>query len=408
MKPQGLLLLSLTFLFSLILSAQKSKTIETSKASTSTNINSKDIENLPLFSRSMNSFTIQRNFDFTTTKPSGSNAVSGHTNNLDLNIDYDYFIQDHLGIGLDFDLSSSSQHYGSTDKTTQWLLSPNVIYGANMSNNFNLYGKASVGFGQTKTEYGGSTQKENLFGYKIEVGAPLHMFGDGGNYLTPYLSYDFQQEKFNSTTTKDNEFTFGLKFQNYSPCSGYTCDMHSGCMQSRTAYQQGRSYIGYTTMGEFGFGTSKYDYNGTTSTTDLSGGQLELEYGYYLLNYIAIGAEFNWVSQTSKVTGTKYTNSALIFTPMVTLNMPVQNCWSNLFLQGGYGFGQDKSTSNSSSSKENLSAYGFGLGYNDFFGKHIAFTPKIGYFWETIKDPSTNTEEKWKSFEWSMGVTLHF
>ena len=161
-------------------------------------------------------------------------------------------------------------------------------------------------------------------------------------------------------------------------------------------------------MGDFGFGNSKFEYGSNESKTDISGGSLEFEYGHYIIPYLALGAEINWASQVAKQGSSKDKSSSILFTPMLTGNLPVENCWNNLFLQTGYGFGQEKTVSGFGTNKENITTFCVNLGFNDFFGKHISFTPKIGYEWETFKDPDTDIKEKWSGIEFSAGVSLHF
>jgi hypothetical protein len=406
MSPKQLLTHCL-LLSGIFTSAQK--TIETSKATETTTISHSTIEQLP-FQRDFNEFTIQRNFDYMRTKPENS---SGHTTDINLNIDYNHFIADHVGIGVDLNLASSKAVYNNattnsttTTKISDWMAYANIIYGTTFSNNFNLYGKLSVGFGQFTGGSGStSSAKENQFGYKIEIGAPVHLFNDGGNYFTPFINYNYLQQKNGGEKFTDNEFSFGFMFQNYGPCNNYQCDCHHGRLFSDNMYGQGRSFIG-SSMGNFGFGKSKYNYNNSSYNTDISGGMLNFEYGYYFIPNIAIGAGVSWDDQTQK-TVTKYTTSDLLFTPMLTLNLPAKNCANNLFLRGGYGFGFEKVAA-STEQKTNLTKYGFNLGFNDFFGKHIALTPKIGYGWERFKNTTTNAKVKWSGLEFSLGSSLHF
>jgi hypothetical protein len=392
-------------LLSLAIFSTAQKTVETTKANVSTNITNKDVENLP-FTRNFNNFTIQQNFGWARTTPENSD---NHTSSAALKIDYNRFVVDHVGVGAEFDWSSSKYDNGtSVSKDNSWMLYGNVIYGSTLGSNFNLYGKASVGLGQDKSTYGSSSSTTHLFGYKFEVGSPVHLFNDGGNYITPFISYNFLREKDDITTYKTNEFDFGFRFQNYSPCSAYQCDCHHNRSFSGNIYSQGRSFIGYSSMGDFGFGKAKTEYNNSTSESDISGGSFNLEYGYYLSRDIAIGAGFSWNGSTQKTGSSKYSNSALSFMPMITLNAPAKSCLENLFLQGGYGFGMEKSTSGSSEDKYNTTNLCINLGFNDFIGKHIAFTPKIGYEWESFKNTDTNLKSKQSGLEFGLGGSLHW
>jgi hypothetical protein len=406
MYKKNLILLQLFSLSVIFCSAQRTSIIDKSKTSTTTTVDRKSIEQLP-FSRNFNEFTIMQNFGYTRTSPENSNT---HSSNINLNIDYNRFVMDHVGVGVELDLSSSkSESPNGFSKSTNWMLYGDVIYGTAINNNFNLYGKLSVGFGEDKFSATNTTSpKQNQFGYKLEIGSPVHLFDGGGNYVTPFISYNYLQQKNSSGKTSDNEFNFGFRFQNYSPCSAYQCDSHHDRIFSRNTYGQGRSFIGYTSWGDFGFGKSKLEYGNNNFEDDISGGALNFEYGYYFIPNLAIGAGINWNSQTTKSGNTKYTSSKFVFMPMITANLPSEKCWNNLFLQGGYGFGFEKSSSGSGDQKTNITNYCFNLGYNDFFSKHLAFTPKIGYEWESFKNTMTDVKTKFSGFEFGLGGTLHF
>jgi len=394
----------LSLLCSLLIGVLGSAQVPLVQTSTNTNVSSEEIAKLP-FTRNFNEFTIQRNFNYTRTKPDNSDD---HSTNIDLKLDYNRFVVDHVGLGVEVNLSSFKAEYGnSTSKTVDWIAYGNLIYGTSFDN-FNLYGKLSVGVGKSTDKYGSTTTKDDLFGYKFEVGSPVHLFNDGGNYITPFIGYDFLQRKSSNVKFTDNFFELGFRFENYSPCSAYSCDCHHGRSFSRGAYDQGRSFIGYSSMGDIGFGKSKYKMGSNSVENDLSGGLFNLEYGYYVIPNLALGAGLSWDYQKQESGSTDYKSSSLLFRPMITANLPVDNCWNNLFLQGGYGFGVEKNTSGSNDQKSNLTNYGVYLGFNDFFGKHIAFTPKIGYEWATSKEDNTDIKEKSSGFEFGLGATLRF
>ena len=256
----------------------------------------------------------------------------------------------------------------------------------------------------TYTNY--PTDNSELFGYKFEIGSPIHLFNGGGNYITPFISYNFLQEKTNGDTYKVNGFDFGFRFENYSTCSAYQCDCKKGRRLSANMYDQGRSFIGYSSMGDYGFGGTKSepgDYE-----TDISGGSFNFEYGYYVTKGIALGAGLDWRGIAEKDDYGKTTNSALSFRPMITLNAPTKDCLENLFLQVGYGFGYDKTKTGSSETKYNTSDLHINLGFNHYFGKYLAFTPKLGAQWETFKNTDTDQKSKQSGFEFGLGCSLHF
>jgi hypothetical protein len=404
MTPKKLLSFYCLLLFSICSLAQGDK--GKVPASTTT-ISAKDIEKLP-FSKGINNFTIRQNFGYSRTKPEDSDD---YTRGIGLSLDYNRFIVDGFAVGADINLSSFKSEINNIDviKSSSVMVYGNAIYGNSFSGAINLYGKASVGFGQSKfSSTGNPTDKEDLFGYRFEVGSPIHLYNDGGNYITPFIRYNYIQQKEGSVKFSDNEFSLGFQFQNYSPCSGYQCDCNHGRRFSGNMYEQGSSFIGYTSMGDYGFGKSKFESGSFSDETDISGGSFNLEYGYFVSRDIALGAGFSWNGSSEDDGSGKTTESDFSFMPMITLHAPTKDCFENFFLQGGYGFGSEKIKTGTSEIKYNTTNLCINLGFNHFFGRHIAFTPRIGYEWETFKNTTTNIKDKQSGFEFGFGGTLYW
>src|SRR5437667_12692452 len=131
MKPRQLLLLNYFLFFSIIISAQKKVTTKTTK--TNTTISREELEKLP-FSRGINEFTIMRNIGYSNFKPENG---GGHTNEFDIDIDYNRFVVDNFAIGFDFDAAFSGQHYTNDYKIRNWMGYVNVIYGKPVAGKFN-------------------------------------------------------------------------------------------------------------------------------------------------------------------------------------------------------------------------------------------------------------------------------
>jgi len=93
---------------------------------------------------------------------------------------------------------------------------------------------------------------------------------------------------------------------------------------------------------------------------------------------------------------------------MFTLNEQGKDCFENLYLQAGYGFGFDKDKIGSTEYKYNTTNLSINLGFNHFFGKHIAFTPKIGYESETFKNTDTDVKNKQSGIGFGLGCSLHW
>ena len=368
------------------------------------------------FARGNWQYLLRRNAGYSYMKYSQNGQKLGHQNSLGFNLGANYFVKQGLGVGLELDAMWQGSHYTTDNTSSRWMVYGDIMYGRPLSQNFNLYGKLSVGLGGEHTSYKAgsvsSSSTDNLFGYKIAIGAPIRLFNKGPIYLTPQLSYDYCHTSFDGGSEKDNGLRFGLSFEAYMGCSDHMCDSHHGFSLSKNIYQPGTGFIDFTSRGRFGFGTEKTTYSGSTQQENYSSESVKFGYSYYVLRNIAIGGslELGGSSQKDKNSNYKVTGSDWMITPMVTLNLPVDNGWNNSFLQAGVGFGSEKTTvnsgSSSSSDKTNIFKYYALVGYNNFFGKRLAFTPRIGYEWNTYKDTDTGIKQKGNGIEIEMGVRL--
>ncbi len=370
-----------------------------------TAINKETMGNLP-FARGMNEIIAAVPYvDFSNSKSENSDNTN---RNIDVNLEWNHFFGNGFGAGIQLDLSSQKNETGvGTFKTNDWMAYVNAIYGHSFDN-FNLYLKGSVGIGKGKDVGNTFSNESDLFGYKVEVGSPVHLFNGGGNYFTPFIDYRYVREKDNSGTTANHTFGLGFRLENYSSCSSYQCDCHHGRGFSKNIYDRGRNFIGYSTMGHFNFGNSTYTFNNSKSKTDVSDGLLELQYGHYIIPDLAIGAGFSWNTQTNKSGSSKSSHTELLFTPLITANLPIKNCWNNLFVQGGYGFGSEKFSSGSFDQKNNQSQVCVNLGYNFLVTDHLSVTPMAGYDWDKSKNTTTDATTKSSGPDIKLGAALWF
>lgn len=404
MTQKKVLIFFTLFLYVLTGSAQLT---DKDKATTTTNVSAKEIEKLT-FSKGTNNFTIMQNFGYSRTKPEDSD---NSTRSMGLNLDYNRFIADGIAVGAQLELNSVRSELSNINvvKSTSSMIYGNAMYGTSIGGTVNIYAKASVGFGQSKYTYTGSpAEKEDLFGYRIEVGAPIHLYNEGGNYFTPFIRYDHLQQKDEDVKYSDNIFSLGFQFQHYSPCSGYSCDCKHQRRYSGKMYEKGRNFISYTSMGEFGFGNNKFEYSNISEKTDVSGGSLNFQYGHYISKDIALGAGLSWSGSSEDDGSGKNTSSDFSIMPMITLNAPAKNCFENFFLQGGFGFGFEKFKSGSVETKYNTTDLGINIGFNHFISNHLAVTPKIGFASETFKNTNTDIKDKQSGFSLGIGFGYNF
>ena len=191
--------------------------------------------------------------------------------------------------------------------------------------------------------------------------------------------------------------------------------MSHGFAHSRNIYRQGNSFFDYYTQANIGMGNSSTKYSNIAGTqkSDLTDGTINVDYNYYILDYLALGAEVQYGNSVNdpKNSNYKFTANSWNIMPMLTLNAPVKNGWNNTFLRLGAGFGQLKITVDDSGTKttqkDKLTNYGGWLGYNDFIAEHLSLAPMIGYQWITDKDNDTKVKVKARGIDLRLGIRYH-
>ena len=399
-----LLLVPALFLFA----QKKAPVVETSSATAS----------YP-FTKGNTEFVLQRNLDFSHLNRFQNDLGEGHVNEFGINIGANHFITNDFALGLQFSGDWTGDHniYDYTNR--RWMGWANFTYGKPIAENFDIYGRLGVGYGVNTIiqKYSGNstTTKDKDFGLKFEIGTPIHLCHH--LYLEPDLCYSYHSIKMDAGKQTRNNFGVGLNLVTYLGCRDMMCDCRHGFPLSRNMYTPGHSYIGYYTHGSLGWDHWKTTYDANPNTTiesDRSHHEFSVDYNYYFLPNLAIGAEFDLGGQSQKNKGSsdKFETNNWIFMPKITGNLPVQNGWNNLFLQFGAGFGTQKDVSkigNSSTTlKQNIFEICTGVGYNDFFSNNLSITPIIGYDLTTFKNKDTGIKQKSRGFEFQIGMRTLF
>ncbi len=402
--------------------AQK-KPVETRTAAPVQNISREDIQRSP-FSKGI--------WELTATIPDlqyihkniKTNGVDqGSLSNFALDLGTNYYVADHIGIGVE--LLSSINVFKSPNNSDQhnssWMTYANFTYGTTSDKTFNIYGRAGIGLGGGKEKYTApngntTTDKSDLFGYKLSVGFPIQL-NRGVTYFTPEFGYRYQRDKFGGITETDNRFGLNLKLETFMFCKEMQCDAKMHHAFSHGAYEQGRSFLGVSTRGSIDFGSVKTEYtnNFPGSKQTYSNGDLDFCYKYYVVHNLALGAGLQFGSSVYKnsAANAKQTSSNFLLMPMVELNMPSENqALNNLFVMGGYGFGSQrteyKTGNNTSTTKYSTTDLCFGIGYNFFFHQGLSFTPAFEYDMATSKDKTTDIETKYRGPELELGIRKFF
>jgi opacity protein-like surface antigen len=385
------------------------------------NISKEDIERSP-FSKHIWEYTILvPNIELSHQNIKTNDVDQGKQTNFALDLGANYYVADHVGIGLELltDMNVFKSPNSSKSNNSSWMTFANLTYGTS-SNGFNIYARAGIGIGGVKDKYTApngntTTDKEDLFGYKISVGVPIQL-NHGVTYFTPEAGYHYQRAKFDGGTETDTRFGVNLKFETFLFCKEMQCDHKMNHAFSSGAYDQGRSFLGVSTRGMVDFGNVKTEYsnNFPGSKETYSRGDLDLCYKYYIVRDVALGASVEFGNSVYKNgSNSKQTSSNFLFMPMVELNMPSDNPGlSNLFVMAGYGIGSQKTEyvngNNTTTTKYSASEFCGGLGYNFFIHKGLSFTPTIAYDVSTSKNKSNDVKTKYSGVEFGAGFRQFF
>ena len=208
---------------------------------------------------------------------------------------------------------------------------------------------------------------------------------NGHVYFTPEISWERNSGGFFTRKEVENTFGIGIKLQTYLSPGEFSCGTKKNATSINMHYDRGSQFIDFSSSGFYGLTKNNtiYDIIPVDNKSDISRGELMVNYGYYILNNIAIGAGFGVNTNKSKAGSYESKISGWNFTPQLTFNLPAKNYWNNLFLNLEGGYGSVKFKSNSSPNPYNVktttTTYGGGLGFNYFISSQIALTPKIGY-----------------------------
>lgn len=414
----------LVILFTVLVFAQKKDQLSSIPQRVTT-ISANELQNLP-HSKGNWQFILQQNLNYSNTNQHFDGEKIGRLRNLGVTAGANYFIIDHIAVGMEIDADllktvdviSKDEHVDNS-----WMVYGNVRAQTQFSPGFNGYAQAGVGIGKAsfKDSYMGNStsHSDNLFGIKVEVGAPIALYGNSFAHVTPFVSYNRNTSKHDDFKDTESGVRIGARLEAYLGCGDMSCDMRQGFRLSKDRYKKGSSFIDYSTFGfvEFGKASSSYSGgSGTTNEQNYSNNMLGLQYQYYIVDNFAVGAGFQYGHNSikNKASDNKNTWSSYLVSPTITYNFPGSNCWNNFSLEGSVGFGSTKSENKvgnfTNTEKHTVFNYGFNFCYNDFFAKKIALTPKLGYQWGSIKESDADDDEKvsTRGIVFGLGVRKYF
>jgi len=149
-------------------------------------------------------------------------------------------------------------------------------------------------------------------------------------------------------------------------------------------FEQGTMLVG----GNVGYSGVTYKYkSGSTSTTVSKTSTISVmpQFGYFIMDNLAVGAGLNISSSTEKSESSdeKYTSSSMQLTPFA------RYYFGNIFAIGQFGFGssKDKQSGDGSTTEQKygVTSWAIGAGYAAMLNDNVAIEPSLLYGSQTEK-----------------------
>jgi hypothetical protein len=166
-----------------------------------------------------------------------------------------------------------------------------------------------------------------------------------------------------------------------------------GSMSAFAQFEQGTMLVG----GDFGleFSTEKSKYNNQTNTEGKgSSFTLEPQFGYFVIDNLAVGGELGVSLSSWKPEGSdgKSSSTTITIAPFVRYYFE-----PGVFLEGKYAIGSSKFKDDYfgdvEESKYGVSGWSLGAGYAIFLNDNVALEPMLGYQSMTLKNKTSGEPE---------------
>ena len=335
----------------------------------------------------------------------------GSTSRFNLNIETHYWWNKNWAAGIELNYDARTQKNGSELKTHDYSVLGHLTYGINMKNNWGIYFRGGAGVGAGKTEFtqGTSSQeaKSDVFIYKFEVGAPIHV--NRQLYFNPNFGYKSISTDYEGDAEQDEtRFRLGIGFVSYLNCGEEMWQDNQPKLYDRR-YANGVSYLGVHAMGDYSFGNTESIFSGQTTKSDVNRFNLKFDYVYYVIPNLGVGADLGFRSMVteSEDTDPKSTRTNFIFAPKIVYNLPTRNWLNDMFVTFGGGIGSEKEevsfSGNTNTLKDNVTQFNGGLGYNIFMSRSSMFTLSLGYESKTFKNNDTDQKRKESGVVYELG-----
>ena len=179
------------------------------------------------------------------------------------------------------------------------------------------------------------------------------------------------------------------------------------CSGAFAQFNQGRSIIG----GNLGFNsqTVKLDANNSTTTQGkITNIAITPQFGYFIIDNLAVGAGVDWTSRTDKADGSddKTTTSKFTFNPFVRYYLD-----PGVFFQGRVGFGggvdKEKNGSTTTTTKHGVFLWDIGVGYAWFLNDHVSIEPLVKYGMTVENYKDNDVKVKYGIISVNIGITAY-
>ncbi|MCE7864245.1 MAG: hypothetical protein DYG99_11965 [Bacteroidetes bacterium CHB5] len=165
-------------------------------------------------------------------------------------------------------------------------------------------------------------------------------------------------------------------------------------MLSVTAFaqftNQGTFLLGGSSNLGLGFLSEKFKLGGGDfqDGSKISNFSFSTQAGYFFVDNLAAGVGLDFSNSKTKNDTFEQTSSSLIFSPFIRYYL------EKLYVEGKFGAGSSKSTSNNVEIKSSINAWSVGAGYAILLSDLVTLEPQIGYGSTSYKNKSADSTTK--------------
>lgn len=347
-----------------------------------------------IFKKGTWNFNLNEKLDYKT----GRFMYSDRSQSFSTSLEANYFVINHLGIGLGVSAFSDNFSYNDGGPIETWkneIVSGhvNLLFGTRIGGPVNLTVKATAGLGFKNyySSYDGSgfIDDYRFYYFKFLAGFPVRI--DRNIFFTPSAGYAYQKTDKTLIEKKGGAYV-DLLFEFYLPCEDARWEFSNARVPVANRFEKGEIHIGSAMIGNLQAGSSEYTYSPEDgwdrylfTSVNLTGYAL-----YYIYDNFAIGltADF-WLNRENPEetlpTDEDYISQETEFLagPVIRMHMPIDNMWRNLYGETSISVGKHyKRTVNDDDVfryDEGSFDIKVGLGYEFYISERFSLNPMGGF-----------------------------